>query len=91
MINSQNAVTDLKNIAGRQLTQNFEYDKALVDAKVKLVVIKDFLNSVSATLNVSNSLLYTLFKNSQKRNPLGWKPKENIKSTVKKIFEWYKD
>lgn len=56
MVNSQNALVDLTNILSRNLNEGFEYDKALSETKTKLILIRDFLNRIGDTLNVSNSL-----------------------------------
>ncbi|EKE14775.1 MAG: NAD dependent epimerase/dehydratase family, partial [uncultured bacterium] len=42
-------------------------------------------------LNIAkNEIPYQSLDYSKIKKTLGWKPKENIKSTAKKIFEWYK-
>lgn len=38
-----------------------------------------------------NEIPYQSLDYSKIRKTLGWKPRENIKSTAKKIFGWYKD
>ena len=38
-----------------------------------------------------NEIPYQSLDYSKIKRTLGWKPKENIKSTAEKIFEWYKN
>ncbi|MFA6016667.1 MAG: hypothetical protein WC744_01105 [Patescibacteria group bacterium] len=37
-----------------------------------------------------NEIPYQSLDYSKIRKTFGWRPKENIKSTAKKILEWYK-
>ena len=38
-----------------------------------------------------NEIPYQSLDYSKIKKTLGWKPKESIRSTAKKIFEWYKN
>ncbi|TRZ53271.1 NAD-dependent epimerase/dehydratase family protein [bacterium] len=66
------------------------------DTLTVLEVIKQVEKVLAKKINyqilntAKNEIPYQSLDYSKIRKSLGWKPKENIKSTAKKIFEWYK-
>lgn len=72
---------------------NFGSDDTLTVIDVIKQVEKVFGKKISYKIlnKAKNEIPYQSLDYSKIKKTLGWKPKENIKSTAKKIFEWYKN
>jgi len=67
------------------------------DTLTVIEVIKAIEKSLSRKINykiintAKNEIPYQSLDYSKIKKALGWKPKENIKSSIRKIFDWYND
>lgn len=70
---------------------NFGSDETLNVLDLIKIVGKNLSRKINYKIlnTAKNEIPYQSLDYSKIRKTLGWKPKENIRSTVKKIFEWY--
>lgn len=72
---------------------NFGSDDTLKVMEVIKVIEKALNKKINYKIinTAKNEIPYQSLDYSKIRKTLGWTPKENIKSTTKKIFDWYKN
>lgn len=72
---------------------NFGSDDTLTVIEVIKAIEKSLLKKINYKIlnTAKNEIPYQSLDYSKIKKILGWRPKENIKSTAKKILEWYKN